>query len=76
MRSSMGDAFWKPNIMPVLPSRLAARMSSAVPIGAIVSARSWNLASHRAMWSTVSRKPSHVAIVALMAVTPPALRLS
>ena len=28
----MGDAFWKPNMTPVLPSRLAARMSSTVPI--------------------------------------------
>ena len=76
MRFSMGDAFWKPNMMPVLPSRLAARMSSTVLIGAIVSVRSRSLTSHRARWSTVSRNPSQVATVALMAVTPPARRLS
>ena len=72
----MGDAFCQPKTTAVLPSAFARRMSSTEPAWAIRSECSSKRWSHTAMLSRVCSKPSHTAIVALIAVTPPACRLS
>ena len=67
----MGEAFWKPRMIPVLPCSLAAWMS-AVSFTCRMSSRSRKRRIHTARWAMVWAKFSHVATVALMAVTSPA----
>ena len=72
----MGDAFCQPKMTPVFRSLFARRMSAALVTCTSVSSCSRSLPSQRAMLSIVCGKFSQIAIVAFMAVTCPALRLS
>ena len=71
----MGEAFWKPRMTPVLPSHLAVSMSETERTWRISEACWTKRGRQWAMWSRVSWVPSQVAMVALMAVTPPLTRL-